>query len=305
MYFGRNLDWSTGYGQQVIISPRNYTHHFAFLGDKKINHAVIGMAIAEENTPLYFDCANEAGLAVAGLSFTEYAQYEPSPVAGKINIAAYEFPLWVMKFSTLDALIPELKNVALIDQSISPKYQATMQHWLIGDQNGSIVVEYTANGLHLYHNPADVLANQPTFDWHIENLRNYMNLASPMPKSVSWQNLRIKPFGTGSLTRGLPGDYCSPSRFVRAAYLNTHYPTKNTESANITRLFHTLAGVSMVDGAAAMADGQYEKTIYTSGFSSATNTYYYNTYEDFTIKSISLNDYPLDGSDLINPPVSK
>ena len=33
------------------------------------------------------------------------------------------------------------------------------------------------------------------------------------------------------------------------------------------------------------------KTIYTGGFSSRTNTYYYNTYEDFSIRSVCLNDY--------------
>ena len=31
MYFGRNLDWSTGYGQKVVITPRGYTYHSAFL----------------------------------------------------------------------------------------------------------------------------------------------------------------------------------------------------------------------------------------------------------------------------------
>ena len=46
----------------------------------------------------------------------------------------------------------------------------------------------------------------------------------------------------------------------------------------------------MIDGAARMADGEYEKTIYTGGFSSATQTYYYNTYEDPEIKRVSLKD---------------
>ncbi len=26
MYFGRNLDWSVGYGQKVVITPRGYKY---------------------------------------------------------------------------------------------------------------------------------------------------------------------------------------------------------------------------------------------------------------------------------------
>ena len=106
-------------------------------------------------------------------------------------------------------------------------------------------------------------------------------------------------FGSGSLMRGLPGDYYSPSRFVRVAYLNTHYPTKSTEEENVSRLFHTLAGVAMIDGAAAMSSGDFEKTVYTGGFSTATNTYYWNTYEDPAIQKAALSDYDVNGTELI------
>ena len=33
MYFGRNLDWSVGYGQKVVITPRNYRLNSAFQGE--------------------------------------------------------------------------------------------------------------------------------------------------------------------------------------------------------------------------------------------------------------------------------
>ncbi len=63
-------------------------------------------------------------------------------------------------------------------------------------------------------------------------------------------------------------------------------------------MFHTLSGVAMIDGAAEMHDGMYEKTIYTGGFSSATDTYYFNTYEDPAIKSVHMKDYDLKGKEL-------
>ena len=54
----------------------------------------------------------------------------------------------------------------------------------------------------------------------------------------------------------------------------------------------------MVDGCALMSNGQYEKTIYTSGFSAKTDTYYKNTYEDPAIKSYRMADFDLEGSEL-------
>ena len=57
----------------------------------------------------------------------------------------------------------------------------------------------------------------------------------------------------------------------------------------------------MIDGAAKMADGAFEKTIYTGGFSAATNSYYFNTYDEFDIKSVKMNDYDLDSREIIEP----
>ena len=300
MYFGRNLDWSVGYGQKVLITPRGYQLNSAFQGMLNIKHATIGMGIIENNIPLYFDCGNEAGLAIAGLNFPGYASYEPEQIEGKTNIAAYEFPLWIAsQFATIEEVKKVLPEVAIVSKPINDKYPVSMLHWLIGDKTGSIVVEYTSEGLEIYDNDVDVLANQPGFNWHCENLRNYMNLSSDMPAEVSWESAKLSPFGSGSLMRGIPGDYYSTSRFVRAAYLNTHYPKKSTEEENVARLFHTLAGVAMIDGAAQMADGAYEKTIYTGGFSAATNTYYYNTYDDFAIRRVKLEDYDIAGAELI------
>lgn len=300
MYFGRNLDWSVGYGQKIVVTPKGYRYDSAFNGTQSPKHAVIGMGIIEENTPLYFDCANEAGLAIAGLNFPGYAEYEPDQKEGKTNVAAYEFPLWVaMNFTTVDEAEKALKDVAIVARPINDKYPVSLLHWIIGDKDRSIVVEYTKNGLEIFKNDVDVLTNQPGYGWHQENLRNYMNLASPEPKRVKWGKAEMTAFGSGSLMRGLPGDYYSPSRFVRVAYLNTHYPVKSTEEENVSRLFHTLAGVAMIDGAAAMGSGDFEKTVYTGGFSAATNTYYWNTYEDPAIKKAALSDYDLNAADLI------
>ena len=55
----------------------------------------------------------------------------------------------------------------------------------------------------------------------------------------------------------------------------------------------------MVDGCAAMGDGEFEKTIYTGLFSSATGTYYWNTYDDPAVRSVRLADHAPDGAELV------
>ena len=300
MYFGRNLDWSTGYGQKVVVTPRGYKYKSAFLGEMANSPALIGMGIVAENTPLYFDCANEYGLAVAGLNFPGYAKYETEAIDGKTNVAAYEFPLWVaLNFKTVDEVEKALSDVVVVAKAINDQYPVSELHWIIGDAKRSIVVEYTAAGMEIFENDVDVLTNQPGYAWHKENMRNYMNLFPQMPKEVKWREAKMTAFVSGSLMRGLPGGFYSTDRFIRVAYFNTHYPIQSDEATNVSRLFHTLTSVAMIDGGAAMADGNFEKTVYTGGYSSAAQTYYYSTYEDPAIKSVALKDYDLDSTEVI------
>ena len=300
MYFGRNLDWSCSYGERVVITPTGYAPVSPFGAVRSIEHAVIGMGIVQENVPLYFDCANDAGLAVAGLNFPGYAHYAPAPIEGKTNIAAYEFPLWVVAhFQTVDQVEDALARAVIVDKPINDMFPSSLLHWIIGDSTRSIVVEHTEAGMQVFDNGFDVLANQPGFAWHAENVRNYLNVSPAVPGPLRWRSAELSAYGSGGGMRGLPGDYYSPSRFVRAAYLNAHYPQQDTEEGNVSRLFHTLAGVAMIDGAAQMTDGQFERTVYTGGVSCRTNTYYYSTYEDPSIRAVALADYDRTGSQLI------
>ena len=300
MYFGRNLDWSCSYGERIVITPSGYAPKSPFDAVTSIAHPIIGMGIVQEDVPLYFDCANDAGLAVAGLNFPGYAQYEKDAVEGKTNVAAYEFPLWVVaNFVSVDEVEEALATTANVDKPINEKFPSSLLHWIIGDAKRSIVVEYTEAGMQVFHNDVDVLTNQPGYAWHAENVRNYLNVTPDVPGPLNWRTAELSAYGSGGGMRGLPGDYYSPSRFVRVAYLNAHYPQKNTEEENVSRLFHTLTGVAMIDGGARMTNGEFELTIFTGGFSARTNTYYYSTYEDPAIRKVALADYDATGSEII------
>ncbi|MSR99343.1 choloylglycine hydrolase family protein [Arthrobacter sp. BL-252-APC-1A] len=300
LYLARNLDWTAGYGERVVLTPTGYATRSPFGAVPRIRHAVIGMGIVEEDTPLYFDCGNDAGLAVAGLNFPGYADYAAEPADGAVNVAAFEFPLWVAsQFASVDEVEAALGQVVIVDKPINEKYPSSLLHWIIGDSTRAIVVEYTSDGMHVFQDDVDVLTNQPGFGWHHENLRNYLSASPDYPEKVVLNRADLVPFGSGSLMRGIPGDYYSPSRFVRAAYVHAHYPGKDTEEENVSRAFHTLQQVAMVEGSAAMGSGEFEKTIYTGLFSSRTNSYYWNTYEDPSVHSVSMADHPSGGTDLL------
>lgn len=298
LVFGRNLDWSCGYGEQVLTVPRNFKRTWQYTETHAPAPAVIGMGVVENEIPLFFDCANENGLAIAGLNFPGWAEYEKAPVSNKTNICAYEFPFWIAStFNSVDQAEQALANTAIIAKAPG-NYPVSLLHWLISDKTRAIVVEYTSSGMHIYHDNLDVLANQPAFLWHQENVRNYIGVTNEFPHDVTWGTQTLNAYGTGFGMRALPGDFSSPSRFVRAAYFNAHYPTCSSEKENVARLFHTLQGVAMIKGGAKMADGDFEYTVYTGGFSEASKTYYYRTYDDLTLHSVSLDAIDLDGSSL-------
>ncbi|MGV7778884.1 linear amide C-N hydrolase, partial [Mycobacterium kansasii] len=66
------------------------------------------------------------------------------------------------------------------------------------------------------------MANSPELSWHLQNLSTYGTLQAaerPLQDRLGYQ-LPTQGPGTGAL--GLPGDYTSPSRFVRTVF-NKHY----------------------------------------------------------------------------------
>ena len=293
LYFGRNLDWTAGYGEKILRMPADAQVPAGFErpGDPAVGHAVIGVGLMEEGVPLYFDCANDAGLAVAGLNFPQSARYASEPVPGSVNVAAYEFPYWVARnFSSVDEVRGALSDVTVVGRPVSPRFPVASLHWMIADASGAVVVECLESGMRVWDDDADVLANEPDFGWHRQNLRNYLMLTGEVPAGATWGEARLTPFGAGAGAAGLPGDWRSPSRFVRAAFVNAHFPVKSGERDNVARLFGTLGSVAVPEGCAQMAGGEQERTLYASGFSAATLTYYHASADNPVIQA-----YPLAG----------
>lgn len=297
-HFGRNLDYEHGYGESVVVVPRNFP-----IGDTGAHFALIGTAHVMNGYPLFYDAANEKGLCAAGLNFVGNAFYG-KPVNGKNNIAQYEFiPTLLGKCATVAEVKTYLENVEITDIPFCEGLPSAQLHWLVADKNECIVVESVRDGLHVYDNHCGVLTNNPPFPTQMFSLNNYMNLSPKSPKNNFAPELDLKAYSRGMGAQGLPGDLSSQSRFVRAAFVLANSKTGKGEEESVRQFFHILGSVEQQRGCCEVADGEYEITIYSCCFNADKGIYYYTTYENGAITAVDMYAEDLDGKTVISYPM--
>ena len=94
-YFGRNLDLEYSYLETVTVTPRNFPLPFRGMKTLFSHYAIIGMATVADGYPLYYEAANEWGLAMAGLNFPGNACYF-AKVPQKDNVTPFELIPWLL-----------------------------------------------------------------------------------------------------------------------------------------------------------------------------------------------------------------
>ena len=196
-YFGRTLDYEFSYGDQIVITPRNYSFHFRHVGDMEHHYAIIGMAHVAEDYPLYYDAMNEKGVAMAGLNFVGNAAY--SEVQSNVeNIAQFEFISWILsQCASLVEVRELLDRINIVNTPFSEQLPLAQLHWIISDENESITVESMSDGLHIYDNPVGVLTNNPPFPQQMFQLNNYMYLSPKQPENTFCENLALDAYSRG------------------------------------------------------------------------------------------------------------
>ena len=299
-YFGRNLDLEFSYKETVTITPRNYPFKFRKVNEINNHYAIIGMAYVADGYPLYYDAINEKGLGMAGLNFPDNANYKDEK-EGMDNIAPFEFIAWILsQCANITEVKLLLKKLNIANINFSANLPASPLHWIISDKESSITVESVNNGLNIFDNPVGVLTNNPTFDIHMFNLNNYMNLSIEQPNNNFSQKLNLNAYSRGMGAMGLPGDLSSASRFVKATFTKMNSISGDSESESISQFFHILNSVNQQRGCVHMGEDKYEITIYSSCCNMDKGIYYYTTYENSQITGIDMYKENLDGSELIN-----
>lgn len=97
------------------------------------------------------------------------------------------------------------------------------------DRSGkSLSVEYMKWQLTMMDNPTCTYTNDPPFPYHLAAAGNYAILRAMPPDELTVNGLKLPPVSTGGGLHGLPGDFLSTSRFIRALMLSRFAPTNLT-----------------------------------------------------------------------------
>ena len=75
------------------------------------------------------------------------------------------------------------------------------------------------------------------------------------------------------------------------------------EAESVGQFFHILHAVEQQRGCCEVAEGQYERTIYTSCCNADMGVYYYSTYDNRCLTAVDLHREDLDGSTLAAYPL--
>ncbi len=294
-YFGRNLDIDRGYNESVVVTPRNFPFPMRTLPTLGSHYAMIGMATVVGDYPLYYEATNEMGLSVAGLNFPGNAHYKPYSEE-KDNVAPFELiPYLLGKCKDIREAKSLLESINIAEINFSEELPLSPLHWIISDKEKSITLECVKEGMKIYENPYGVLTNNPTFDYHLMNMNGYMGLSERVGENRLTQNADINNYCLGLGAVGLPGDFSSPSRFVRAVFIKEKSFLPDSEKESVSQFFHILRGVAMPRGCVMTKDGEYEYTRYSCCCNADKGIYYYTTYNNSSITAVDMNSVNLDG----------
>lgn len=319
-YFGRNLDLWYSYGESVVITPRKYPFSFRLAGNLEHHYALIGMAHVADGVPLYYEATNEKGLSMAGLNFPGNACYDGPMGDGKAEVASFELIPWVLgQFASAAQVREAADSFRVVNLSFREDLPPTPLHWIIADKDDCLVLEWTAEGHTLTANPIGVLTNNPPIGYHLHRLQEFLHLspADPVNRFVPHPEQmtglpgfvpftgEIYPYCSGMGAVGLPGDWSSASRFVRAAFLRCNAVPEETPEGNVAQFFHMLDAVAMPKGAVLTPEGKADYTIYSCCCDTARGVYYYKTYENNRITATHLHGADLRGGTLTVIPMDR
>ena len=253
IYWGRTLDTSFNpfeVGSKITIVPRNFTLETQSK-PWKTKYAFLGINLS--GSTLFFDGVNEKGLA-GGLLFLKACTWDKKEnieKQGLIAINSGEIVTWILSnFESVSDIKNNISKVVVTSDDIPSlgelgKGNPITAHYTFTDKMGeSVVLEPTNHGhFRVFDNTVGVMANDPTFDWHMTNLANYIQVQgfNKQQNSLNSKTV-ITPISNGTGMLGLPGDYTSPSRFVRVAYLRNLIGDITDEEAP-ARLFSILNSV--------------------------------------------------------------
>jgi choloylglycine hydrolase len=299
---GRTLEFGVPVDITTAVIPRDYTFHSTTPSGPgllyKSKYAAVGASAFGD--PALMDGLNEKGLAVGTFYFPTFAGYaQMTPENRTKALSPVGFANWILtQFASVAEVKTALSQVVIVP-TIGKGWGPAPPpfHYIVFDKMGEcLVIEPLDGKLVTYENKLGVFTNSPNFQWHMTNLRNFINMSPFNMKPITWNGVKLESFGQGSGMVGIPGDFTPPSRFVRAAIFSvTAFPADNANDA-IFQLFHILNQFDIPLGVAREKVGDMiysDKTQLTCARDPQALKYYFKSYDDQTIKVIDLKHFDL------------
>lgn len=256
--YGRTMEFGLPLKSQLTVIPRatpmlgvgvdskpgtglNWTTKYAVAG-------LNGLGL-----PVLLDGMNEKGLVGGLLNAPNTAVFQAVAPADSANsIASVQMLTYALSnFITVDEVKAGFQKI-LVNRSVISAFhnQSAPVRMTLHDAAGkSIVIEYLKGELVITDNPTTVMTNDPAFRDQLNNIGNYANLSNVERDPLVINGTSYAPPSSGSGLHGLPGDYLSPSRFIRALFLSKSAPTNYTTAQQTNTAWHILGSFDIPPGA--------------------------------------------------------
>ncbi|MBI4982161.1 MAG: choloylglycine hydrolase family protein [Candidatus Omnitrophica bacterium] len=297
---GRSMEFPVDLHSRVVIVPRG--RQFVSINDKGVKgiswtnkYGFLGIgAFNVKNS--YLEGFNEKGLAFDALMFTG-AKYQPA-VPGKF-VTISDFGSWIMgNFANVEEVKEALPKINVAGIKLKEANGELYLHIALHDAAGkNLVIEFIEGEVKVYDNPLGVMTNRPEFPYHLDNLRNYINLDAYDKKAKMILGVKIEPTGVGSGMLGLPGDWSPPSRFVRLALsVNEALRPENSEQAinlaqHILNIVDIPKGVIKENPAPLITLEGYAQWVVIKDLTN--KVLYYKTHDNTSLKKVDLKYFDL------------
>lgn len=319
--YGRTLEFALPINSQLIVMPRGYVNKSTGPDGKAENGLTYSAKFAATGMnglglPVIVDGINEKGLAAGMFFFPGLAKFQDVPEAEAGNsVASHELVNYILtQFATVDEVKAGVPKIKVSNSPLAVFKGAAPVHYSVHDAAGnSVAIEYINGQLQITDNPTSVMTNAPSIQWHLDSL-SWFATSTPTPVAPFKINGTSFPqWSTGGGQVAQPGDYSSPSRFIRAAYLVASSPAFKDAAAGMPLAFHLLNQFDIPPGAIQTVAGGsagggvagYEVTEWTVSADLKNGIYQFKTFDNQTVRQVSLKSLDLDAKDIRYIPIDQ
>ena len=309
--YARTLEFGMPLDSDIIVIPRGR----AYVGTAPdgpglkwtTKHGIVGANAWDLDQVV--DGINEHGLAGGLFYHPGFAEYPATSRRQSDRVlASWEVLTWMLGTFTTVAEVQDGLDQVIVGNAPQPAMGfAPPVHFILHDPSGDcLVVEFVGGKVQRYNNPLGVITNSPGFDWHLTNLRNYINLSALNVPEVKFDNEQFAALGQGTGMLGMPGDFTPPSRFVRAvAFASAATPPENA-SEGVILAHHILSSFDLFPGVVREGKQEAKNPDVTqwATFSDLKNkAYYFRSYQNPTLRKVDLSGLDFDDDKVLVIPM--